>query len=103
MRNSVIHQTSHYTQDYCNYAKAKFAPNASSIGKCVVMGGYGLTLRGKAGVIADVKSKEGRPIAVVILDDEPKIPHVFRLQDLTIEGYMFIYIHPIDMVLILLV
>ncbi len=96
-------QTSHHTQDYRDYVKAKFAPNASSIGKRVVMGGYGLTIRGKAGVITDVKSKEGHPIAVVVLDDEPEIPRAFRPQDLTIEGYVWIYIHPLDMVLILLV
>ncbi len=102
-RNSVTCQTSHHTQDYCDYAKAKFAPNASSIGKCVVVGGYGLMLRGKAGIVTDVKSEEGRPIAVVILDDKPEIPRAFRPQDLTIEGYVWIYIHPLDMVLILLV
>ncbi len=86
----MTHQTSHHTQDYHDYAKAKFAPNTSSIGKCVVMGGYGLTLRGKAGVITDVKSEERHPIAVVILDNEPKIPRTFHPQDLTIEGYVFI-------------
>ncbi|KAK0237584.1 hypothetical protein EDD85DRAFT_936560 [Armillaria nabsnona] len=74
-------------EDYHDYVKAKFAPNTSSIGKHVVVGGYGLMLRGKVGVVTDVKSEEGRPIAVVILDDEPEIPCAFRPQDLTIEGW----------------
>ncbi|KAK0236490.1 hypothetical protein EDD85DRAFT_791787 [Armillaria nabsnona] len=74
-------------EDYRNYVKVKFALNANSIGKCVVVRGYGLTLRGKAGVVTDVKSEEGCPIAVVVLDDEPEIPHAFCPHDLTIEGW----------------
>ncbi|KAK0473631.1 hypothetical protein IW261DRAFT_1423541 [Armillaria novae-zelandiae] len=84
-RNSVSRQSPH-TQDYSEYAKAKIAPNASCIGKRVVVGAYGLTLRGKAGVVTDVVNEEGCPMAVVVLDDEPEMSRMFHPGDLTIEG-----------------
>ncbi|KAK0485333.1 hypothetical protein EDD18DRAFT_1111652 [Armillaria luteobubalina] len=84
-RNSVSCQSPH-TQDYSEYAKAKIAPNASCIGKRVVVGAYELTLRGKAGVVTDVVNEEGCPMAIVVLDDEPEMSCVFHPGDLTIEG-----------------
>ncbi|KAK0493657.1 hypothetical protein EDD18DRAFT_1356639 [Armillaria luteobubalina] len=84
-RNSVSCQSPH-TQDYSEYVKAKIAPNASCIGKRVVVGAYELTLRGKAGVVTDVVNEEGCPMAIVVLDDEPEMSHVFCPGDLTIEG-----------------
>lgn len=88
-RNSVSCQSPH-TQDYSDYAKEKITLNASCIGKHVVVGTYGLTLRGKVGIVIDVMNEKGCPMTVVILDDEPKVPCVFHPGDLTIEGYMFI-------------
>lgn len=92
-RNSVSRQSPH-TQDYSDYAKEKITPNASCIGKRVVVGAYGLTLRGKAGIVIDVVNEEGCPMTIVVLDDEPEVPRVFHPGDLTIEGYMFISAYP---------
>ncbi|KAK0440212.1 uncharacterized protein EV420DRAFT_1582234 [Desarmillaria tabescens] len=85
-RNSVSRQCSR-PHDYSEYiAKPKIVPHVGWIGRRVVVGAYGLVLRGKAGSVADVINEEGRPMAVVILDDEPDIARMFRPEDLTIEG-----------------